>query len=62
MENDKKVTQDIQGEEKADNQSVYDEPTVQKQTPKDGKHQGESYTNTITPGPGTVEHDGVDKV
>lgn len=61
MEKDKKVTQDITGEEKADNPSVYDEPTVQKQTPKEGKNQGKSYTNKITPGPGE-EQTGVDKV
>lgn len=61
MEKDKKVNQDIKGEEKADDQSVYDEPTVQQQTPKEGKNQGKSYTNKINPGSG-IEHDGVDKV
>lgn len=61
MENQQKAQQTEASEQKAENPSVYDEPTVQKSTPKEGQKPGHTYSNTIDPKPG-VEHDGVDKV
>jgi hypothetical protein len=61
MENQQKAQQTETSEHKADNPSVQDEPTVQQKTPKEGKNQGETYSNKLNP-QGGVEHDGVDKV
>ncbi|HEX8530774.1 MAG TPA: hypothetical protein VF646_12165 [Cytophagales bacterium] len=61
MENQQKAQQAETPEQKADNPSVQDEPTVQQKTPKEGKNRGETYSNKLNT-QGGIEHDGVDKV
>jgi hypothetical protein len=61
MENQEKAQQKETPEQKADNQSVQEEPAVQQKTPKEGKNHGETYHNKLNP-QGAIEHDGVDKV